>query len=90
MAAVKRELPAIVDDLQKKVSLMDLRASIIGQALNIYSRYSKVLDADGTVMKPQMASRIIEQELDTILTSLYKVDIKERDMKEESTNGRES
>ena len=41
-------------------------------------------------MKPQMASRIIEQELDTILTSLYKADIKERDMKEESINGRES
>ena len=90
VAAVKRELPVIVDDLQKKVSLMDLRSSVIGQALNIYSRYSKVLDADGTVMKPQMASRIIEQELDTILTSLYKADIKERDMKEESTDGRES
>ena len=90
VAAVKRELPVIVDDLQKKVSLMDIRSSVIGQALNIYSRYSKVLDADGTVMKPQIASRIIEQELDTILTSLYKADIKERDMKEESIDGRES
>lgn len=88
VAAVKRELPSIVEALYQAVSLMDLRASVIGQALNIYSRYSKVLDADGTVMRPHMASRIIEQELDTILASLYKAN--ESNAKEEETNGGES
>lgn len=73
VASVKRELPEIVGNLQKQVDKMDLRASVIGQALNIYSRYSKILDADGTLMKPQMASRIIEQELDTIFDALYSV-----------------
>lgn len=90
VAAVKRELPSIVKNLQDKVTLMDLRASVIGRALNIYSRYGKVLDADGTVMKPQMASRIIEQELDTIIASLYGVKNRESNSKEEDTNGRES
>ena len=87
VAAVKRELPAIVEGLQHKVDLMDLRASVIGQALNIYSRYGKVLDADGTIMRPQMASRIIEQELDTIMALLYRADIRESNTKEEKTNG---
>lgn len=90
VAAVKRELPTIVEDLNDKVTQMDLRASVIGQALNIFSRYSKVLDADGTVMKPQMASRIIEQELDTIIASLYEDKNRESNSKEETTNGRES
>jgi putative DNA methylase len=85
VAAVKRELPSIVETIYHTVSLMDLRASVIGQALNIYSRYSKVLDADGTVMRPHMASRIIEQELNTILASLYKAN--ESNAKEENSNG---
>lgn len=90
VTAVKRELPTIVENIQEKVILMDLRASVIGQALSIYSRYSKVLDADGTVMKPQMASRIIEQELDTIIASLYEIKNVNSNSKEEKTNGRES
>lgn len=71
VASVKRELPGIVENLEQKVDFMDLRPSVIGQALKIYSRYSKVLDADGSIMKPHIASRIIEQELDTLLISIY-------------------
>lgn len=84
VATVKRELSGIVDELRKMVGIMDLRPSIIGQALNIYSRYSKVLDADGSVMRPHLASRIIEQELDTLLYSVYD-DV--NDGKEENRNG---
>ena len=87
VASVKRELPVIVENLYKIVSLMDLRASVIGQALNIFSRYSKVLDADGTVMKPQMASRIIEQELDTIIDALYRNNASKSNMEEDFING---
>lgn len=86
VAAVKRELPSIVDELKSIVGLMDLRASVIGRALSIFSRYDKVLDADGTEMKPQIASRIIEQELDMILSSLYGNET-ESDAKEEKDNG---
>ncbi len=83
VAAVKRELPGIVEDLKQKVDFMDLRPSAIGQALNIYSRYNKALDADGSIMKPHTASRIIEQELDTILASINDAN----DGKEENRNG---
>ena len=84
VTAVKHELPGIVDGLEQKVDLMDLRTSVIGQALNIYSRYSKVLDADGSVMMPYIASRIIEQELDTLLISIYS---EANDGKEGNRNG---
>ncbi len=87
VAAVKRELPEIAEKMAASVGIMDLRASIIGQALNIYSRYRTILDADGTPLKPHIASRIIEQELDTILSPLY---IEKKENKEESSNGRES
>ena len=83
VASLKRELQSIIEDLKKKVDFMDLRPSAIGQALNIYSRYSKVFDADGSIMRPHMASRIIEQELDTILGSIYDAN----DGKEENCNG---
>ena len=85
MATVKRELPVIIDDLRGKVDLMDLRPSVVGQALNIFTRCSKILDADGTAMRPHMASRIIEQEIDTF----YGVDHNKHEGEEESFNGRE-
>ena len=69
---------------------MDLRPSVIGQALNIFTRYSKVLDADGMAMRPHMASRIIEQEVDTILASVYRLNENKREGEEETINGRES
>lgn len=71
VSALKRELPGIVGGLKRRVGIMDLRPSAVGQALRIYSRYGRVLDADGTLMKPYLASRIIEQELDTVLTAMY-------------------
>ena len=90
VAAVKRELPAIVQNLSGVVDKMDLRPSVIGQALNFFTRYSKVLDADGTVMQPYMASRIIEQEIDTVLAFLYKSDEIEHQGEEDNDHGRES
>lgn len=87
VAAVKREVPVIVDDLRGKVDLMDLRPSVIGQALNIFTRFSKVLDADGTTMRPHMASRIIEQEIDTILANVYRLEENKREGEEVIING---
>ena len=90
VATVQRELPVIIENIKTKVELMDLRPSVIGQALNIFSRYSSVLDADGSIMKPQIASRIIEQEIDTLLESLYKEEMGKEIIKEETSDGRES
>lgn len=67
VSAVKRELPELLKELTKKIEESLLRPSVIGKALNIYTRNRQVLDADGSVMKPHTASRIIEQEIDTLL-----------------------
>ena len=69
VALVKREIPGIVEDMGRKVEKADLRLAVIGPALNIFTRLEKVLDADGTAMRPYEASRIIEQEIDTILAT---------------------
>lgn len=71
VSEVKHELPKIIEEIAKVVDILALRPSIIGKALNIYYRYSKVLDAEGTETKPYIASRIIEQELDTLLKPIY-------------------
>lgn len=88
VAAMKNELPVIVAELRNMVSLGELRASVIGRALNIYTRYSNVFDADGTNMKPYMASRIIEQELDTILTPFFLSDKSRGECEEDKDNVR--
>lgn len=84
VSAVKRELPKLLNEVEQIVDIMDLRASVIGRALNIYSRYKCIVNADGSVMSPQTASRIIEQELDTLLSPIYE---KANDGKEEDCNG---
>ena len=88
VTAVKREIPLLIDDIIKKVRVEDLRASVIGPALNIYTRNKQVLDADGSNMKPHMASRIIEQEIDMYISVYYE---KNKTISEEETDhGRES
>ena len=47
---------------------------------------ARVLDADGTQMKPYQASRIIEQELDMHLSSVYEKG-NEHNIQEESNHG---
>ncbi len=69
VALVKRELPEILKACRGHVWDSELRASVIGPALKLFMQYRKVLDADGSEMKPYMASRIIEQELDMLLSS---------------------
>ena len=71
VASVKREVPLLIEKMSHNVELMDLRTSVIGQALNIYTRHKRVLDADGSIMKPYMASRIIEQEINTVISQYY-------------------
>ena len=89
VAAVKREVPTLIEETSSKVGIMDLRASVVGQALNIYTRNKQVLDADGSSMKPHMASRIIEQEIDTLISAYYE-EASKAVSEEETDHGRES
>lgn len=89
VAAVKREVPLLIEKMSHKVGIMDLRSSVIGQALNIYTRNKQVLDADGSSMKPHMASRIIEQEIDTLISAYYE-EASKAVSEEETDHGRES
>ncbi len=90
VAAVKREVPGIIEEMFQKVTIMDLRPSVIGKALNIYTRNKQVLDADGSNMKPHMASRIIEQEIDTLISAYYEKSLAKDTSEEETDHGRES
>lgn len=63
--ALKRELkPALAKLQASNIAPVDLAQSAIGPGMGVYSRYSKVLEADGTPMSVRAALQIINQELD--------------------------
>ncbi|NCE65609.1 DUF1156 domain-containing protein [Pseudoflavonifractor sp. 524-17] len=63
--ALKRELrPALAKLQASSIAPVDLAQSAIGPGMGVYSRYSKVLEADGTPMSVRSALQIINQELD--------------------------
>lgn len=62
---LKRELKPALQKLQaSNIAPVDLAQSAIGPGMGVYSRYSKVLEADGTPMSVRSALQIINQELD--------------------------
>lgn len=62
---LKRELKPALTKLQaSNIAPVDLAQSAIGPGMGVYSRYSKVLEADGTPMSVRSALQIINQELD--------------------------
>lgn len=72
VVALKRELPVIIENLMEHgVQECDLRCSALGKAWNIFTRYKKVIDADGNEMSSYNASYLIEQELDVCLHDIY-------------------
>lgn len=63
--ALKRELKPALQKLQaSSIAPVDLAQSAIGPGMGVYSRYSKVLEADGAPMSVRSALQIINQELD--------------------------
>ena len=86
VASVKHEMPEIIQSLSKIVDHTEIRAASIGRALNIFTRNNEVLDADGSAMKMSIASRIIEQEMDTILFSNEYTTMTNTNPNEEETN----
>lgn len=62
---LKRELKPALKKLQaSNIAPVDLAQSAIGPGMGVYSRYSKVLESDGTPMSVRSALQIINQELD--------------------------
>jgi putative DNA methylase len=68
MSALQRELPAALRDLQRgNVAPVDLAQASIGPGMAIYSRYRRVLEADGSAMRVRTALALINQALDAYL-----------------------
>ena len=66
---LKRELKPALKKLQaSNIAPVDLAQSAIGPGMGVYSRFSKVLEADGTPMSVRSALQIINQELDLYFT----------------------
>ena len=62
---LKRELRSALDQLRtSNIAPVDLAQSAIGPGIGVYSRFSKVLEADGSPMTVRSALQIINQELD--------------------------
>jgi putative DNA methylase len=63
--ALKRELPKALKDLQRgNIAPVDLAQAAIGPGMAVFSRYSKVLESDGTEMRVRIALQLINQALD--------------------------
>ncbi len=62
---LKRELIPALQRLQRSnIAPVDLAQSAIGPGMGIFSKYSQVLEADGTPMTIRSALKVINQELD--------------------------
>lgn len=62
---LKRELKPALQKLQRSnIAPVDLAQSAIGPGMAVYSRFAKVLEADGSPMGVRSALQIINQELD--------------------------
>lgn len=65
---LKRELPDALHKLQQgNIAPVDLAQASIGPGMAIFSRYTKVLESDGTPMRVRTALQLINQTLDEFL-----------------------
>jgi putative DNA methylase len=69
VAALKRELPAALRHLQEgNIAPVDLAQAAIGPGMAVYTRYARVLDAQGVVVPVRGALALINQVLDETLS----------------------
>lgn len=70
LSALKAELPEALLRLQHgNIAPVDLAQASIGPGMAIFSRYSRVVEADGRAMRVRSALTLINQVLDEILTA---------------------
>lgn len=68
LATLKRELPVALRMLQEgNIAPVDLAQASIGPGMATFSRYAKILEADGSPMKVRTALTLINQTLDDVL-----------------------
>ena len=68
LAALKRELPEALRNLQKgNIAPVDLAQAAIGPGMAVFSRYARVLETDGSPMSVRTALTLINQSLDEVL-----------------------
>ncbi|MDR3358137.1 MAG: DUF1156 domain-containing protein [Desulfovibrio sp.] len=66
---LKRELKPALKELQRSnIAPVDLAQAAIGPGMGVYSRFAKVLEADGSPMGVRSALQIINRELDLFFT----------------------
>src|SRR5439155_17990931 len=66
--ALRAELPLALKNLQHgSVAPVDLAQASIGPGMSIYSRYSKVVESDGTPLGVRTALQLINRALDEVL-----------------------
>jgi putative DNA methylase len=71
MAALQRELPSAVRKLQRgNIAPVDLAQAAIGPGMGVFSKYSRILEAQGTPMTVRTALALINQVLDEVLAEL--------------------
>jgi len=68
VTALKAELPAVLANLQRgNIAPVDLAQAAIGPGMGVYTRYAKVLDAEGNPLSVREALALINQTLDEAL-----------------------
>ncbi len=68
VSALKAELPGALAHLQRgNIAPVDLAQAAIGPGMGVYTRYAKVLDAEGTTLSVRAALTLINQTLDEAL-----------------------
>ena len=66
--ALRSELPNALKNLQHgSIAPVDLAQASIGPGMAIYSRYSKVIESDGTSLSVRTALQLINRTLDEVL-----------------------
>ncbi|MGQ0742866.1 MAG: DUF1156 domain-containing protein [Acidimicrobiales bacterium] len=69
LAALKGELPQALRHLQQgSIAPVDLAQAAIGPGMGVFSRYAKVVEADGTAMSVRTALGLINSVLDETLS----------------------
>jgi putative DNA methylase len=69
IATLKTELPQALANLQRgNIAPVDLAQAAIGPGMAVYTRYSRVLDAEGRPLSVRQALALINQTLDEALT----------------------
>jgi putative DNA methylase len=68
VSALRAELPAAMAELQRaNIAPVDLAQAAIGPGMAVYTRYAKVLDAEGAALTVREALALINQTLDEAL-----------------------